>query len=65
MTAAEASEAQAQHLRVVEAQAGDTDETMAARMSPEDRAVGQFLVLNSLDRDGPLTAGQRYKIIAP
>jgi predicted Zn-dependent protease len=65
MTAAEMSEAQAQHLRVVEAQAGDTAETMAARMSPEERAVGQFLVLNSLDRDGPLVAGQRYKIIAP
>jgi hypothetical protein len=38
---------------------------MAQRMSPEERAVGQFLVLNGLDREGPLVAGQRYKIIAP
>jgi predicted Zn-dependent protease len=38
---------------------------MAQRMSPEERAVGQFLVLNGLDREGPLAPGQRYKIIAP
>jgi predicted Zn-dependent protease len=65
ITPAEAAEAQALHLRVVTAQAGDTAETMAQRMSPDERAIGQFLVLNSLDRDGPLVAGQRYKIIAP
>ena len=47
------------------AQAGDTAASMAQRMSPEERAVGQFLVLNGLDREGPLVAGQRYKIIAP
>jgi predicted Zn-dependent protease len=52
-------------LRVVAAQAGDTADSMAQRMSPEERAVGQFLVLNGLDREGPLVAGQRYKIIAP
>ena len=52
-------------LRVIEAQAGDTAQSMAQRMSPEERAVGQFLVLNGLDREGPLAAGQRYKIIAP
>ena len=34
-------------------------------MSPEERAVGQFLVLNGIDREGALTAGRRYKIIAP
>ena len=50
---------------MVEAQAGDTTASMAQRMSPDERAVGQFLVLNSLDREGPLVAGQRYKIIAP
>jgi len=61
----EAAEAQALRLRVVEAQAGDTTASMAQRMSPDERAVGQFLVLNSLDREGPLVAGQRYKIIAP
>ncbi len=61
----EAAEAQPLRLRVVEAQAGDTTASMAQRMSPDERAVGQFLVLNDLDREGPLVAGQRYKIIAP
>ncbi len=61
----EEAEAQALRLRVVAAQAGDTTASMAQRMSPDERAVGQFLVLNGLDREGPLVAGQRYKIIAP
>jgi predicted Zn-dependent protease len=61
----EAAEAQALRLRVLAAQAGDTAESMAQRMSPEERAVGQFLVLNGLDHEGPLVVGQRYKIIAP
>lgn len=61
----EAAEAQALRLRVIVAQPADTAQSMAQRMSPEERAVGQFLVLNGLDHDGPLTAGQRYKIIAP
>ena len=65
LTSEEAAETQAQRLRVVEALAGDTTGSMAKRMSSEERAVGQFLVLNGLDRDGPLVAGQRYKIIAP
>ena len=61
----EAAEAQALRLRVVAAQDGDTTTTMARRMSPDERAVGQFLVLNGLDHEGPLVPGQRYKIIAP
>jgi len=61
----EAAEAQALRLRIVTAQDGDSTTSMARRMSPDERAVGQFLVLNGLDHEGPLVPGQRYKIIAP
>jgi len=49
-------------LQVVTAQRGDTAQTLAARM-PVDRALERFLLLNGLDRNGPLTPGERYKIV--
>jgi predicted Zn-dependent protease len=49
-------------LQVVAAQRGDTAQTLAARM-PVDRALERFLLLNGLDRNGPLTPGDRYKIV--
>ncbi len=49
-------------LHVVTAQRGDTAQALAARM-PVDRALERFLLLNGLDRSGPLTAGERYKIV--
>ncbi len=49
-------------LQVVAAQRGDTAQTLAARM-PVDRALERFLLLNGLDRNGPLTPGERYKIV--
>ncbi len=61
----EAAEARALRLQIVEAQAGDTAETLARRMPFEERALGQFLVLNGFERAEPLIAGQRYKVVAP
>lgn len=49
-------------VQIVTAQAGDTAQALAARM-PVDRPLDRFLLLNGLDRAGPLKAGERYKIV--
>ncbi len=61
----EASRAQFMHVRILEAQSGDTPESLAQRMAQSDRAQEQFLLLNGLERGAALKAGQRYKIVAP
>ncbi len=50
-------------LAVVAAGAGDSAETLAQRMQGVDRPLERFLVLNGLERAGPLQAGRRYKIV--
>ena len=64
LNAQDSALAAAQRIRIVEAGSGDTSETMAARMAFVPHALDQFLILNGLERDVPLVAGQRYKIIA-
>jgi len=49
-------------LQIVTAQRGDTAQSLAARM-PIDRALERFLLINGLDRSGPLKPGERYKIV--
>lgn len=49
-------------LQIVTAQRGDTTQSLAARM-PIDRPLERFLLLNGLDRNGPLKVGERYKIV--
>ncbi|HZH09384.1 MAG TPA: M48 family metalloprotease [Microvirga sp.] len=49
-------------LQIVTAQRGDTAQSLAARM-PVDRALDRFLLLNGLERGGPLRVGERYKIV--
>jgi len=49
-------------LKIVTAQRGDTAQSMAAQM-PIDRPLDRFLLLNGLERSGPLRAGERYKIV--
>jgi predicted Zn-dependent protease len=61
----EAAEARPLRLQIVAARAGDTAETLARGMPFEERALGQFLVLNGFERAEPLIAGQRYKVVAP
>ena len=50
-------------IRIVEAAKGDTAETLAARMGFLPQWLGQFLILNGLERDAPIVPGERYKII--
>lgn len=42
---------------------GETAESASGRMTPLDRPLERFLLLNGLDRPGPLSAGERYKIV--
>jgi len=56
--------AAAQTIGVVAAGGADTSETMAARMPFLSHPLDQFLILNGLERDVPLVAGQHYKIVA-
>jgi predicted Zn-dependent protease len=49
-------------IQVVAAKAGETVESIAARMAV-DRPIERFLLLNGLDRSASLRAGERYKII--
>jgi predicted Zn-dependent protease len=51
-------------LHIVTAGPGDTVQSLAARMSAEDRAVERFLALNGLDRSAAVKAGEQYKITA-
>src|SRR5271165_785204 len=56
--------AAAQTIKVVAAGSADTAESMAARMAFLSHPLDQFLILNGLERDVPLVAGQHYKIVA-
>jgi predicted Zn-dependent protease len=49
-------------LQIVTAERGDTAQSLASRM-PVDRALERFLLLNGLERNGPLKIGERYKIV--
>ncbi|HEY8383352.1 MAG TPA: M48 family metalloprotease [Microvirga sp.] len=50
-------------LQMMTAETGDTAEGFASRMAVGDRPLDRFLLLNGLDRAGPLTPGQRYKVV--
>jgi predicted Zn-dependent protease len=56
--------AAAQTIKVVAAGSTDTAESMATRMAFLAHPLDQFLILNGLERDVPLVAGQHYKIVA-
>jgi predicted Zn-dependent protease len=51
-------------LQIVTAGPGDTVQSLAARMTAEDRAVERFLALNGLERSAAIKAGEQYKITA-
>ena len=51
------------HLKIVKVQPGDTVETLAMNMALLDRQVERFRVLNGLDSDEQLKAGDLIKII--
>ncbi len=50
-------------LRVMTAQAGDSAEALATRMTGVDRPLERFLILNGLERGQALVPGQGYKIV--
>ena len=51
------------HVRLVTAQGADTAEALAGRMALADRPLEWFLLLNGLDRAGPLKSGEIYKVV--
>ena len=51
------------HLSMIAATEGDSTASLSGRMAVSDRPLEYFLMLNGLDRAGPLKAGQRYKLI--
>jgi predicted Zn-dependent protease len=59
----EAAKLRPLRLSVVQANAGDSAHDFATRMAQLDRPQDQFLLLNGLDKDGPLKVGERYKIV--
>lgn len=63
LSAAEAKEIRPLHLRVVTVGAGDTVESLAARMAFADFRRERFMVLNGLGPDDMLAPGTRVKIV--
>jgi predicted Zn-dependent protease len=59
----EASTVHPARIQIVVAQDGDTADAIAARMAVSDRPLEHFLLLNGLEKGGPLQPGQRYKIV--
>jgi predicted Zn-dependent protease len=64
LNAQDSAIAAAEKIKIVEAGNGDTPEALAARMAFVPQSLDQFLILNGLERGGPLVAGQRYKIVS-
>jgi predicted Zn-dependent protease len=63
LTAQETRSIKPSHLKIVKVQPGDTVESLSTRMAPFDHQVERFQVLNGLDPDEPLKAGDLVKII--
>lgn len=60
---AEAARLRPRRIRVVTVGAGDTVEALAGRMAVDDFPVERFRVLNALQADDRLRAGERVKIV--
>ena len=63
ITPADASAVKPRHLHVVTVKAGDTLQSLSARMAYADKPLERFLVLNALTTTSRLTPGQRVKLI--
>jgi len=63
IAASEAAAVKPRKLDVVTVGAGDSVRTLASRMAYTDNQLERFLVLNSLDANATLRAGQKVKIV--
>lgn len=63
LTAQEAAAVQPQRIQIVRVRAGDTVDSLAARMAFPDRKVERFRVLNGLQANEGVTSGQLIKIV--
>ena len=50
-------------IKVVTAEPGDDSTTLARRMSGVEGGPDAFLIINGLERGGPIPVGQRFKIV--
>ncbi len=62
-TSDETSSVRPLRISIVLAKGGDNAEGFSLRMSVLDRPLEQFLLINGLEKAGPLQAGERYKIV--
>ncbi|WP_445928473.1 M48 family metalloprotease [Methylocystis sp. IM3] len=63
ITPEEAREAHALKISVISAGLTDTQESLAAQMTTPNRPLEYFRLLNGLDENEPVVAGERYKIV--
>ncbi|MDQ3139307.1 MAG: M48 family metalloprotease [Pseudomonadota bacterium] len=63
LSAAQAAAIRPRVIDVVTARAGDTVQSLASRMAYTDLKTERFLVLNGLQANSRLTAGQRLKLV--
>lgn len=63
ITPEEAREAHALRISIVTAGPGDTQESLAAQMTTPNRPLEYLRLLNGLDENEPVVAGERYKIV--
>ncbi len=63
ISAAEAGQVRPRLLRVVTVKAGDTSQSLAARMAYSDAQLDRFLVLNGLQAGDRLVVGQKVKLV--
>lgn len=63
LTSSEATEVRPQRLAVVTVKPGDSIQSLAGRMAVANRNIERFQVLNGLEPEQPLKAGDRVKLI--
>jgi len=63
ISSAEAAAVKPRKVSVVTVKSGDTVQTLASRMAYPNYKVERFLVLNALDSNARLSAGQKVKIV--
>lgn len=63
LSASEAGDVRPRKLNVITVGAGDTVQSLASRMAYPDAKLERFLVLNGLEADSRLAAGQKVKIV--